>query len=95
MFRIVSFDLPQCVEVSAFSSFVLALALVVVFFMCGVNVSFVSKVRPSIFGCCTVGSVMLSAVSASSVLYSAGSGVNSVVAVFVALSVSWLFFVHV
>ena len=37
-----------------------------------------SSVSPSIFGCVVMGSVVLSISSPSGVLYSAGSGVNSV-----------------
>ena len=50
---------------------------------------------PSIFGCLTVGSVVLSIVSVSVVLYCAGSGVKSVVVVLFALSFNWFACVHV
>lgn len=53
-----------------------------------------SSVRPSILGCLKVGRGVLSMFSVSVVSYSAGSGVNSVVVVLDALSVSWLFCVQ-
>ena len=49
-----------------------------------------SSVRPRILGCLTVGSCVLFMCRVSVVLYSAGSGVKSVVVVLSALSVSWL-----
>ena len=55
----VSLVLPQCVVVSCFSMFVDFLAFSVVLVMCWEYVSFVSKVRPSIFGVCVVGSGVL------------------------------------
>ena len=86
----VSFVLPQCVDVRAFITLRVCLAFCVVSFMCCEYVSLGSKVTPSILGLRTVGSSVLSILSVSVVLYSAGSGVNSVVCVLVALSVSWL-----
>ena len=53
-----------------------------------------SSVRPSIFGCLIVGSTVLLMWRVSVVLYSAGSGVNRVVVVLSALSVSWLLMVQ-
>lgn len=85
----VSFDFPQCVDVSALSIFVLFFPVCVVFCMCFVYVSFGSSVSPSIFGSFTVGRMVLLICRLSVVLYCAGSGVNSVVVVLSALSVSW------
>lgn len=85
----VSFDLPQCVVVSVFSMFMFCLVRVFVFRMCWANVSFGSQVSPRIRGSLTVGSMVLFICSVSVVLYSAGSGVNSVVVVLSALRVSW------
>ena len=90
----VSLALPQCVDVSAFRMFIVCLARVSVLLMCCEYVSFVSSVRPKIFGCLTVGSCVLFMCSVRVVEYSAGSGVKSVVVVFEALSVSWLLVVH-
>lgn len=56
--------------------------------------SFGSNVRPSIFGCLTVGSWVLLICRFRMVEYSAGSGVNRVVVVLSALRVSWFFWVH-
>ena len=91
----VSFVLPQCDVVSAFSIFSVFLALCSVFCMWLLKVSLGSSVRPSIFGFLCVGSVLPSICSDSVVLYSAGSGVNRVVVVLSAFSVSWFCFVHV
>ena len=55
----VSLVLPQCVVVSCFSMFVVCFALCAVFVMCWAYVSFVSKVRPSIFGVFVIGSGVL------------------------------------
>ena len=90
----VSFDLPQCVEVSALSMFSVGFALLMVFCVCFEKVSLGSSVSLRIFGSFTVGSVVLSICSVRVVLYSAGSGVKSVVVVFDALSLSWLSCVH-
>ena len=70
------------------------MALVVEFSMCLLNVSLGSKVSPRIFGWVSVGRVVLSILSLSCLLYSAGSGVNRVVIVFVAFSWRSLSFVH-
>ena len=51
--------------------------------------SFGSRVSPSIFGFLTVGRMVFFMVSVSVLLYSAGSGVNSVVVVLLVFSVSW------
>ena len=61
--------------------------------MVGVGL-FWSSVRPSIFGVLTVESCVLFICNVSVVLYSAGSGVQSVVVVLPALSVCWLCLVH-
>ena len=60
---------------------VVCFALVVASLMCCENVSFGSKVTPRIFGCLLVGRICLLSLSLRVVLYSAGSGVNSVVVV--------------
>ena len=70
------------------------LALVEEFSMCLLKVSLGSRVSPRIFGWVSVGRVMLSIFSLSCLLYSAGSGVNRVVIVFVAFSSRSLSFVH-
>ena len=46
--------------------------------MCVVYVSFWSKGRPTTFGCVTMGIAVLFILSSRFLLYSAGSGVNSV-----------------
>ena len=46
--------------------------------MCLLYVSFVSKVRPITFGCVTMVSALLFIVRSRLLVYSAGSGVNSV-----------------
>ena len=56
-------------------------ALVIVTFIYCQNVSFGSKVIPRIFGCFVVGNVWLFNLSDRVVLYSVGSGVESVVVV--------------
>ena len=83
----VSLFLPQWVEVRAFSILIVfsALSFKVLMF---VNVRLGSKVSPSILGLRIVGSRVLSSCSDSSSLYSAGSGVKSVVIVLLALSFS-------
>ena len=65
--------------------------------MCLEYVSLGSRVRPRIFGSRTVGSVVSCIFSVSVLLYSAGSGVKSVVLVVVydAFSMSELFMIHV
>ena len=70
------------------------LALIVEFSMCLLKVSFGSKVSPKIFGWVSVGRMVLSIFNRSWLLYSAGSGVNRVVIVFVAFSSRSLSFVH-
>ena len=52
-----SFCLPHLVDVSALRMLRVRFALMVVSFMCCENVSFGSRVTPSIFGCLTVGNV--------------------------------------
>ena len=61
-----------------------------VFLICVEYVSFVSSVSPRILGVCVVGSCVLFMVSIGVWLYCAGSGVNSVAVVFVALSLRLL-----
>ena len=63
--------------------------------ICSLNVSLGSKVSPSILGLRIVGSRVLSSCSDSSSLYSAGSGVKSVVIVLLALSFRSFVFVQV
>ena len=57
------------------------LALVMVTFICYENVSFGSRVIPKILKCFVVGNVWLFNLSDRVVLYSAGSGVKTVVIV--------------
>ena len=63
--------------------------------MCLEYVSLGSRVRPRIFGSRTVGSVVSCIFSVSVLLYSAGSGVKSVVVVLDAFSMSELSVIHV
>ena len=88
----VSLFLPQWVEVRALIVFS-ALSFEVL--ICSLNVSLGSKVSPSILGLRIVGSRVLSSCSDSSSLYSAGSGVKSVVIVLLALSFRSFAFVQV
>ena len=76
-----SFCLPHLVEVSAFRMLSICFALVMVTFICCKNVSFGSRVIPRIFVCFVVGNVWLFNLSDKVVLYSAGSGVKSVMVV--------------
>ena len=69
-------------------------AFCAVFRTCLEYVSLGSNVRPRIFGSLIVGKVVLSICKLSFVLYCAGSGVNKVVVVLVALSDCWLSMVH-
>ena len=82
----VSLFLPQWVEVRAFSILIVFPVLSFEVLICSLNVSLGSKVSPSILGLRIVGSRVLSSCSDSSSLYSAGSGVKSVVIVLLALS---------
>ena len=91
----VSLFLPQWVEVRAFSILIVFSALSFEVLICSLNVSFGSKVSPSILGLRIVGSRVLSSCSDSSSLYSAGSGVKSVVIVLLALSFRSFAFVQV
>ena len=75
--------------------FIVFCAFWVVFAMCLLKVSLGSKVRPRIVGCLVVGSNMLFIVRLRALLYSAGSGVKSVVMVLSALSIRSLSIVHV
>ena len=85
----VSFDLPQCVDVSALIKLVVCVARLCMFCMWVAYVSFGSSVSPRILGFFTVGSVSFSICKLRVVLYCAGSGVNSVVVVLVVLRESW------
>ena len=76
-----SFCLHYLVEVSAFRMLSICFVLVMMTFICCKNVSFESKVISRIFGCFVVSSVSLFNLSDRVVLYSAGSGVKSVVIV--------------
>ena len=87
----VSLFLPQWVEVRAFSILIVFSALSFVVLICSLNVSLGSKVNPSILGLRIVGSRVLPSCSDSSSLYSAGSGVKSVVIVLLALSFNRFF----
>ena len=80
----VSLFLPQWVEVRAFSILIVFPALSFEVLICSLNVSLGSKVSPSILGLRIVGSRVLSSCSDSSSLYSAGSGVKSVIIVLLA-----------
>ena len=98
----VSLFFPQWVEVRAFSILIVFSALILhsfhhsfVVLICSLNVSLGSKVSPSILGLRIVGSRVLSSCSDSSSLYSAGSGVKSVVIVLLALSFRSFAFVQV
>ena len=75
-----SFCLLHLVEVSGFRMLSICFALVIVTFICCENVSFELRVIPRIFGC-FVGNVCFFNLSDRVVLYSAGSGVKSVVVV--------------
>ena len=77
--------MPQWVEVRAFSILIVFSALSFEVLICSLNVSLGSKVSPSIFGLRIVGSRVLSSCNDSSSLYSAGSGVKSVVIVLLTL----------
>ena len=77
----VSLFLPQWVEVRAFSILIVFSTLSFKVLICSLNVSLGSMVSPSILGLRIVGSRVLSSCSDSSSLYSAGSGVKSVVIV--------------
>ena len=90
----VSLFLPQWVEVRALSILVVFPALSFEVLICSLNVSLGSKVSPSILGLRIVGSRVLSSCDSSS-LYSAGSGVKSVVIVLLALSFRSFVFVQV
>ena len=81
-------------EVSAFRSLSVFLALSDVLRICELQVSFGSNVRPSILGFFTVGMTTLSMLSVSCVLYSAGSGVKRVLVVLSGLRWSWFCCVH-
>ena len=90
----VSLFLPQWVEVRAFSILIVFSALSFEVLICSLNVSLGSKVSPSILGLRIVGSRVLSSCSDSSSLYSAGSGVKSVVTQYSILSSSLLVASH-
>ena len=62
--------------------------------MCVLYVSFGSKVRPIIFGCVAMGSVVLLILRYRLLLYSAGSGVNRVQVVLPGFSVTLFCFVQ-
>lgn len=74
----VSLLLPQLVEVRALSILIVFLALFVAFVMCVLKVSFGSRCSPRSLVWVSVGMFVLSMVSVSCLLYSAGSGVYSV-----------------
>ena len=95
MYLLVSLFLPQWVEVKAFSILIVFSALSFEVLICSLNVSWGSKVSPSILGLRIVASRVLSSCSDSSSLYSAGSGVKSVVIVLLALSFRSFAFVQV
>ena len=74
----VSFCLPYSVAVSAFMMSRGLCACTEMSWMCVMYVSFGSKVRPRTFGCVFMGSALLFIVRSRLLVYSAGSGVNSV-----------------
>ena len=74
----VSFCLPHPVAVSAFIICRGLCACTEMLLMCVLYVSFGSKVRPRTFGCVAMGSALLFIVRSRLLVYSAGSGVNSV-----------------
>ena len=76
-----SFCLPHLVEVSAFRMSSVCFAFGMVTFICCENVSFMSRVIPRIFECFVIGNIWLFNSGDRVVLYSAGSGVKSVVVV--------------
>ena len=74
----VSFCLPHPVSVSAFMICRGLCACTEMLWMCVLDVSFGSKVRPRTFGCVAMGSALLFIVRSRLLVYSAGSGVNRV-----------------
>ena len=86
---------PSGLRSGLFSIFIVFSALSFEVLICSLNVSLGSKVSPSILGLRIVGSRVLSSCSDSSSLYSAGSGVKSVVIVLLALSFRSFAFVQV
>ena len=74
----VSFCLPHPVAVIAFMICRGLCACTEMLWMCVLDVSFGSKVRPRTFGCVAMGSALLFIVRSRLLVYSAGSGVNRV-----------------
>ena len=74
----VSFCLPHPVAVSAFMICRGLCACTEMLWMCVLYVRFGCKIRPRIFGCITMGSVLLCIFRTRLFVYSAGSGVNRV-----------------
>ena len=72
----ISLYAPKLVVANAFMIFsVLLTLLLAIFYMCSSYLSFfLSKVRPSIFGSCATGSVLIYILSRGLWLHSAGSG---------------------
>ena len=89
----VSFCLPHPVAVSAFMICRGMCACSEMVWMCVLYVSFVSKVRPRIFGCVTMGSDLLCILRSRLLIYSAGSGVNRVQFVLSRFSMRLFYFV--
>ena len=87
----VSFCFPHAVDVSAFIICRGFSACIAMFWMCVLYESFGSRVRPKIFGCVDVGSVLLFIWRFRLLVYSAGSDVNSVQVVLSGFNISWLF----
>ena len=83
----VSFCLPYPVAVSAFIICSGLCACTEMLCMCVLYVSFGSKVRPRTFGCVAMRSAVLFIFRSRLLLYSAGSGVNSVQVVLSGFSV--------
>ena len=74
----VSFCLPHPVAVNAFMICNGLWDCTGMLWMCVLYVSFGAKVRPRTFGCVAMGSTLLFIVRSRLLVYSAGSGVNSV-----------------
>ena len=90
----VSFCLPHLVAVSAFMICRGFCVCTEMLWMCVLYVSFGSKVRPRIFGCVAMGSVLLFIIKSRLLVYSAGSGVNRVQVVLSGFSMRLFCFVQ-
>ena len=90
----VSFCLPHPVAVSDFMICRGLCACTEMLWMCVLYVNFVSKVRPSTFGCVAMGSALLCIFMSRLLVYSAGSGVNRVQVVLSGFSMRLFCFVQ-